>query len=149
MYDVIKVTLDYMDSVDGIIPMAYAIGLSKKARSNSTKWHKGEHVEVCTVDQEADEWYKVLSGFTFTSIRRTLGVAPEPRYFSITNYRERITINDAYKKTIFYEDKTLLTIWEIIPGKGAISGPVYVSGARAKKIIKMLTGHEYKVHNED
>lgn len=48
MYDVIKVTLDYMDSVDGIIPMAYAIGLSKKARSNSTKWHKGEHVEVCT-----------------------------------------------------------------------------------------------------
>lgn len=149
MYNKIEVCLDHCSNGAEEYPLCIARGIKKTARSNSSKWHKDEYVEVCAVDQEADEWYKVLSGFTFTSIRRTLGVAPEPRYFSITNYRERISTYDALKQVILQKDRTLLTIWEIIPGKGAISGPVYVSGARAKKIIKMLTGHEYKVHNED
>ena len=45
--------------------------------------------------------------------------------------------------------KTLLTIWEVEPGVGTIAGPTYLSGSRAKKLIKMLTGHAYKMHNED
>jgi hypothetical protein len=158
MYDVIKVTLDYMDSVDGIIPMAYAVGLSKKARSNSTKWHKGEHVEVCTVDQEADEWYRLLMGRTFKSILDDNGDDLKPHYFSISNYRKeeprpQCNCDMLEESTIFRgakkKYKTLLTIWEVEPEVGTIAGPTYLSGSRAKKLIKMLTGHAYKMHNED
>ena len=41
------------------------------------------------------------------------------------------------------------SLWEVEPGVGTVSGPVYISGGRAKKLIKMLTGHQYKMHNTD
>lgn len=160
MYDNIRVTLDYyQDHVGDWHPMAYARGLSKKARHNSTKWHKSEHVEVCVVDQEADAWWELLTGHTFTSPQGEKAMElPALRYFSITNYRVKKggTLNPPLIKNDVKHNsfsgakyKTLLIIWEIEPGVGSIAGPVYVSGRRAKKLIKMLTGHAYKMHNED
>lgn len=155
MYDVIKVTLDaYQDSVGNWHPYAYAQGINKKARSNSTKWHKGEHIEVGTVDQEADQWYEALLGHTFKSPQDNDEIAPCLRYFSISNYRKKGKTLP-HDTTAFYKNatttgaKTLLTIWEVEPGQGAISGPVYLSGSKARKVIRMLTGHKYKMHNED
>lgn len=161
MYDVIRVTLDsYRDTVGMYHPFAHASGLSKYARNNSTKWHKGEHVEVCTVDQEADDWYELLTGHKFTSPQVGDDIGPEDsiRYFSISNYRKEETPNlvefnpEKDNNLVFCgakKYKTLLTVWEVKPGVGPISGPVYISGSRAKKLIRMLTGHRYKMHNED
>lgn len=170
MYDVIRVTLDwYKDSMDIYHPLATARGLSKKARNNSTRWHKSEYVEVGVVDQEADDWYEILTGHAFTSTQDNNETEPpKVRYFSISNYRREGLLNNlnldndkyvvnemtpkmqtnsqSYKRKNY---RTLLIVWEVEPGVGTVSGPVYISGGRAKKLIKMLTGHQYKMHNTD
>lgn len=153
MYNKIKVTLDaYQDCNGDWVPLAYASGISKKARSNSTRWHKSEHVEVCVVGQEANDWYKILLGHEFKSPLDNDEMMPCMRYFSISNYRERKestlkSCNEIVCKV--KSQKTLLIVWEVEPGIGIISGPVYLSGRRAKKLIRMLTGHRYKMHNDD